>query len=50
MAKPIKETPILRGKDRENFLRIREENKGKKIDPETKKRMVENYNKVSGKS
>lgn len=50
MAKPIKETPILFGKDAERFLKEREESKTKKESPEEKKRILESYKKVSGKS
>lgn len=48
MARPIKETPILFGKDAERFLKKREENKTKKLSPEVKKRMMDNYNRISG--
>lgn len=33
MSKPIKETPVLRGKDASLFLSKMEQNKTRKIDP-----------------
>ncbi len=35
MAKPIKKTPILKGKDAINFHNLIESNKGKKVDKQT---------------
>jgi hypothetical protein len=44
MANPIKETPILRGKDASNF--IRETNINKKISIESTLRIKDNFNKL----
>lgn len=44
MANPIKETPILRGKDAANF--IRETNSSTKISVNASVRIKENFNKL----
>lgn len=45
MAKPIKETPILKGKDATRFLsRMKEVESKKPMHPEKKKRILDNYN------
>ena len=46
MAKPIKETPILYGKDAERFSKKIKENKKKKISDAEYKKAVNNYNKI----
>jgi len=48
MARPIKDTPTLRGKDAKRFLkRMREVDEGKhKVSPEVLARMKENYLKL----
>lgn len=43
MAKPIKETPILRGKDAERFNRIIKENETKKVPAEDYERARKAY-------
>ncbi|WP_337043064.1 hypothetical protein [Emticicia sp. 17c] len=45
MAKPIKETPILRGNDAEKFTK--ENEKAKKISKELNARMESNFNKLN---
>lgn len=47
MAKPIKETPVLKGKDAEKFVRQMEAAKGDSIDTKTMNRIKENYSKIS---
>jgi hypothetical protein len=44
MARPIKETPILRGKDAERF--VREIEKSNKISNESAIRIKENFNRL----
>jgi len=46
MAKPIKETPILTGKDASNFMENMRSAKGKKISPAELSRMKENFRKI----
>ncbi len=46
MAKPIKETPVLYGKDAERFSKKIKENKKKKISDAEYKKAVNNYNKI----
>lgn len=46
MARPIKETPILYGKDSDRFLKEVRENETKKIPEEDYKRALKIYNKV----
>lgn len=46
MAKPIKETPILRGKDASKFLKAIEENKTKKVSAEELARINKNYERL----
>ena len=47
MAKPIKETPVLKGKDAEKFAKQIEAAKGDSIDAKTMNRIQENYSKIS---
>ncbi|MGI0105987.1 hypothetical protein [Salinimicrobium sp. WS361] len=42
MAKPIKETPVLYGRDAKRF--VNENKEVKKISPEEKSKIRENYN------
>lgn len=44
MARPIKETPVLRGKDAQNF--IHEIETSKKISQQAAVRIKENFNKL----
>lgn len=44
MAKPIKETPVLKGKDASDFLREMQMSKTKKVSPNVKERMLHNFN------
>lgn len=44
MARPIKETPILFGKDAERFKKDMEETRNKRNSPEERKRIEKNYN------
>jgi len=46
MARPIKETPILKGKHAIAFLRAKKEKEGKKADPQVKQRILENFAKM----
>jgi len=46
MAKPIKETPILRGKDAKIFLKATTENEHKSISSLERAKMDENYDKL----
>lgn len=46
MAKPIKETPVLTGKDAEKFMQSMKDNSGKKIDPKELAKMRENFSKL----
>jgi hypothetical protein len=41
MARPVKETPILRGKDAERFEKAMRENEKKTITPEEYERIME---------
>lgn len=43
MAKPIKETPVLRGEDAKRFLILRESSKNQKVNPEILERMRKNH-------
>ena len=45
MAKPIKETPFLKGKDAETF--ILDTKKPEKVSKEVKERMKENFSKFN---
>ncbi len=49
MAKPIKETPVLSGKDAERFARIISENKEKRASKSEYDRIMSNYNKLKNK-
>ena len=44
MAKPIKETPILRGKDAKNFVKQINAKKDHHALKEAKERILKNYN------
>lgn len=46
MAKPIKDTPVLKGKDAENFLKQVLIAESKKIDPVRVAKMRENFRKI----
>ena len=46
MAKPIKETPILKGKDAVDFLKDIENPENKKITAEVAVRIKENFDKL----
>ena len=46
MAKPIKETPILYGKDSDKFLKAAKENETRKIPAKEYNRAISIYNKV----
>lgn len=43
MARPIKETPILFGKDAERFKKDMEETRNKRISQEERERIEKNY-------
>lgn len=43
MAKPIKETPVLRGKDASNFHREIKKSKTRKVSPDVRERMNHNF-------
>jgi hypothetical protein len=43
MAKPIKETPVLKGKDASNFHREMKMSETKKVSPDVKERMLHNF-------
>ena len=46
MSKPIKETPILQGKDAKTFMKNMSESSFKKIEQSVRERMKLNYNKL----
>ena len=46
MARPIKETPILTGKDASNFLKAMECSKDKRVTGEEKKRIESNFHRL----
>lgn len=46
MAKPIKETPVLYGKDSDRFLKEVRENENKKISETEYKKAVSTYEKI----
>jgi hypothetical protein len=46
MAKPIKETPILYGKDSDRFLKEVKENENKKVPAKQYKKAVSAYHKI----
>lgn len=50
MAKPIKETPILKGKDAEKFEKALKEAETRKVSAEDYQRAQEAYNKLSESS
>ena len=50
MAKPIKETPILRSKDAEVFSRKIAENETKRASKAEYERVMNNYNKTKNKA
>lgn len=43
MAKPIKETPILHGKDAERFMKAMEDEKNRPLSDEKKREIRESY-------
>ena len=43
MARPIKETPVLTGKNAIKFILEMKKSEGKKTDPKTRARMKENF-------
>lgn len=43
MARPIKDTPVLTGKDAINFELEVKKNEGKKVDPKVRERIRQNY-------
>jgi hypothetical protein len=47
MAHQIKDTPILKGKDAKAFMGKMKANEGKKVSPETKKRIHDNFQKLN---
>lgn len=49
MAKPIKETPVLYGKDSERFAAKIEQNKTRTVPKEEYDRVMENYRKIEFK-
>jgi hypothetical protein len=49
MAKPIKETPILSGKDAKRFSKIISANKSKRAPKSEYDRVMTNYNKLKNK-
>lgn len=46
MARPIKETPVLKGKDARAFEKAIKENENKKVSPEEYHRVMNNYHNV----
>jgi len=46
MAKPIKETPFLKGKDAVKFNQDIKDNRGAKVSTEVRARMKSNYEKL----
>jgi len=47
MAKPIKETPVLIGKDACNFIKEVKQAKGNAIDQNIKDRIIANFEKIN---
>jgi hypothetical protein len=45
MARQIKETPILIGKDAKRFIALKKQTEGKKEDPKIKERIMKNHQK-----
>jgi hypothetical protein len=50
MARPIRETPTLRGKDADRVSRILEENRAKKVPAKDYARAMDIYHKVMDKA
>lgn len=50
MARPIKDTPILRGKDAKRFFEEIRKNEGKKVSHKEYKRAISIYEKVKQKN
>jgi len=48
MARPIKETPVLKGRDALAFAREMKKSESKKADEKTRQRIAENFAKLSG--
>ncbi len=46
MARPIKETPVLTGKDAKKFLDEKKKNQSRKEDSKTRERILDNYKKL----
>lgn len=46
MARPIKETPVLTGKNAVVFAQEMKKSEGKKVDPKVRERMRENFSKM----
>ena len=46
MARPIKDTPALVGKDALKFIADMKKYENKKVDEKTRQRMLDNYNKL----
>lgn len=47
MAKPIKETPVLKGKDAVNFIKSMKETEKVKVKKSVKKRIKKNFNSLN---
>ena len=47
MARPIKETPLLKGKNAANFIKEIESSSNQKLNPSTAVRIKENFNKLN---
>jgi len=46
MAKPIKETPVLKGKDAQKFLVEQKKSEANKVNPDTLAKMKENFRRL----
>ena len=47
MAKPIKETPVLKGKDAERFMEEMVKNQTRKATEDEKRKISESYRRIS---
>ena len=47
MARPIKETPVLSGKDSERFLKKAKQNEGKKVPKKHYNRAIKTYKRMA---
>ena len=45
MARPIKETPVLTGRDAKRFIESKKKSEGNKEDAKIKERIMKNYSK-----